>query len=154
MTGDPCAVFGYGGKQVRDNTHSADLVAAFEAFHRAPSPAAVYNIGGGRASNCSMLEATALCEEIAGVELQWHLMDQPRIGGHRWWISDIERFRLDYPTGTSPTTCRPYCARSTITTPSCGRPLAKAVSSQPCARCVNPDPSAMWLAALSSSRLS
>ena len=62
----PYTVFGYGGKQVRDNIHSADLVAAFEAFHRAPRSAAVYNIGGGRASNCSMLEAIAMCEEIAG----------------------------------------------------------------------------------------
>ena len=71
MTGASYTVFGYGGKQVRDNIHSADLVAAFEAFHRAPGSAAVYNIGGGRASNCSMLEAIALCEEIAGKELGW-----------------------------------------------------------------------------------
>ncbi len=71
ITGDPYTVFGYGGKQVRDNIHSADLVAAFEAFHRAPSPAAVYNIGGGRESNCSMLEAIALCEQIAGRALTW-----------------------------------------------------------------------------------
>src|SRR5438034_8441202 len=62
ITGDPYTVFGYGGKQVRDNIHSADLVAAFEAFHQAPRPAAVYNIGGGRQSNCSMLEAIELCQ--------------------------------------------------------------------------------------------
>ena len=73
MTGEPYTVFGYGGKQVRDNIHSADLVAAFDAFHRAPRPAAVYNIGGGRASNCSMLEAIALCEAVAGRELDWEL---------------------------------------------------------------------------------
>jgi CDP-paratose 2-epimerase len=97
MTGDPYTVYGYGGKQVRDNIHSADLVAAFEAVHRAPRSAAVYNIGGGRASNCSMLEAIARCEAIAGRELNWELSDENRIGDHRWWISDLESFQRDYP---------------------------------------------------------
>ncbi len=97
ITGEPYTVFGYGGRQVRDNIHAADLVAAFEAFHRAPRPAAVYNIGGGRASNCSMLEAIALCEQIAGRSLRWELSEQNRIGDHRWWISDLEPFRRDYP---------------------------------------------------------
>jgi CDP-paratose 2-epimerase len=97
MTGEPYTVFGYGGKQVRDNIHSADLVAAFEAFHRAPRTAAVYNIGGGRASNCSMLEAIDMCERIAGQELSWQLSDENRIGDHRWWISDLEPLRRDYP---------------------------------------------------------
>ena len=97
ITGEPYTVFGYGGKQVRDNIHSADLVAAFAAFHAAPRPAAVYNIGGGRASNCSMLEAIRLCEEIAGRQLTWTLSDENRIGDHRWWISDLEPFRRDYP---------------------------------------------------------
>ena len=97
MTGDPYTVFGYGGKQVRDNIHAADLVAAFEAFHRAPKPAAVYNIGGGRQSNCSMLEAIDLCEEIAGRPLDWSLGEDNRIGDHRWWISDLAPFKRDYP---------------------------------------------------------
>jgi CDP-paratose 2-epimerase len=97
MTGDPYTVYGYGGRQVRDNIHSADLVAAFAAFHAAPRPAAVYNIGGGRASNCSMLEAITLCEEIAGRELNWELSDQHRVGDHRWWISDLGPFRRDHP---------------------------------------------------------
>jgi CDP-paratose 2-epimerase len=97
MTGEPYTVYGYGGKQVRDNIHSADLVAAFEAFHRNPRPAAVYNIGGGRQSNCSMLEAIELCEEIAGRELDWKLSDVNRVGDHRWWISDLEPFKADYP---------------------------------------------------------
>jgi CDP-paratose 2-epimerase len=97
MTGDRYTVFGYGGKQVRDNIHSADLVAAFEAFHRAPRVAAVYNIGGGRESNCSMLEAIELSEAIAGRALNWELSDQNRIGDHRWWISDLEPFQHDYP---------------------------------------------------------
>jgi CDP-paratose 2-epimerase len=97
MTGERYTIFGYAGKQVRDNIHSADLVAAFEAFHRDPRPAAVYNIGGGRDSNCSMLEAISMCEAIAGRELSWELSDQNRIGDHRWWISDLEPFQRDYP---------------------------------------------------------
>lgn len=97
ITGEPYTIFGYGGKQVRDNIHSADLVAAFETFHRDPRAAAVYNIGGGRASNCSMLEAIGLCEQIAGKPLNWTLVDGNRIGDHRWWISDLEPFRRDYP---------------------------------------------------------
>jgi CDP-paratose 2-epimerase len=97
MTGDPYTVFGYAGKQVRDNIHSADLVAAFAAFHRAPRAGAVYNIGGGRESNCSMLEAIELCERVTERELQWQLSDQNRIGDHRWWISDLDPFRRDYP---------------------------------------------------------
>ncbi len=97
MTGDPYTVFGYGGRQVRDNIHSADMVAAFEAFHRAPRSAAVYNIGGGRGSNCSMIEAIELCESIAGRELRSELSDQNRIGDHMWWISDLDPFRRDYP---------------------------------------------------------
>jgi CDP-paratose 2-epimerase len=97
VTGTPYTVFGYGGKQVRDNIHSADLVACFDAFHRAPCTAAVYNIGGGRESNCSMLEAIEACERIAGQELEWELSDENRIGDHRWWISDLSEFRRDYP---------------------------------------------------------
>jgi CDP-paratose 2-epimerase len=97
VTGDPYTVFGYDGRQVRDNIHSADLVRAFAAFQRNPTPAAVYNIGGGRQSNCSMLEAIALCEEIAGRGLHWTLSDVSRAGDHRWWISDLAPFKADYP---------------------------------------------------------
>lgn len=97
MTGEPYTVLGYGGRQVRDNIHSADLVAAFEAFHSAPRLAAVYNIGGGRASNCSMIEAIDMCQAIAGRELNWELSDENRIGDHRWWISNLDQFRADYP---------------------------------------------------------
>ncbi len=97
MTGEPYTVFGYGAKQVRDNIHAADLVAAFAAFHRAPRAGAVYNIGGGRQSNCSMLEAIDLCQEIAGRELHWSLGEENRVGDHRWWISDLEPFKRDYP---------------------------------------------------------
>jgi CDP-paratose 2-epimerase len=97
VTGTPYTVFGYEGKQVRDNIHSADLIAAFDAFRRAPRAAAVYNIGGGRHSNCSMLEAIDACQRIAGRELQWEMGEEPRIGDHRWWISDLAPFQADYP---------------------------------------------------------
>jgi CDP-paratose 2-epimerase len=97
VTGEHYTVFGYAGKQVRDNIHAADLVAAFEAFHRAPRSAAVYNIGGGRESNCSMLEAIQLCQEIADRELDWTLSEDNRIGDHRWWISDLDPFKRHHP---------------------------------------------------------
>jgi CDP-paratose 2-epimerase len=97
ISGDPYTVFGYAGKQVRDNIHSADLVRAFEEFRRAPSSGAVYNMGGGRHSNCSMIEAIEICERIAGRELRWELSDTARKGDHRWWISDLQPFQADYP---------------------------------------------------------
>lgn len=97
VSGEPYTVYGYDGKQVRDNIHSKDLVSAFEAFHRSPRTAAVYNIGGGREVNCSMLEAIALCEQVAGAPLAWELEEHSRMGDHRWWISDLNEFRRDYP---------------------------------------------------------
>jgi CDP-paratose 2-epimerase len=97
VTAEPYTVLGYAAKQVRDNIHSADLVGAFEAFHRAPRKAAVYNIGGGRFSNCSMLEAITLCEEVAGRKLRWSLDERARMGDHRWWISDLMEFQDNYP---------------------------------------------------------
>jgi CDP-paratose 2-epimerase len=98
VTGRPYTVYGYGGKQVRDNIHCDDLVAAFLEFAAAPRAGAVYNIGGGRGSNCSMLEAIAESERIAGRELDWTLSDENRIGDHRWWISDLGPFQRDYPS--------------------------------------------------------
>jgi CDP-paratose 2-epimerase len=97
VTGEPYVVQGYDGKQVRDNIHSADLVRAFQAFHDAPKTAAVYNIGGGRESNCSMREAIDLCEAIAVRELDWSISPDARIGDHQWWISDLSAFKRDYP---------------------------------------------------------
>jgi CDP-paratose 2-epimerase len=97
VTGEPYTIFGYGGKQVRDNIHAHDVVRAFGAFHANPRPAAVYNLGGGRESNVSMLEAIALCERVAGRELDYTLSDQARIGDHRWWISDLQAFKDDHP---------------------------------------------------------
>ena len=97
VTGEKYTVFGYEGKQVRDNIHSADVVQAFEAFRRAPRAAAVYNLGGGRDSNVSMLEAIDKCQAIAGRELDWELSGEARAGDHRWWVSDLSEFQRDYP---------------------------------------------------------
>jgi CDP-paratose 2-epimerase len=97
LTGTPYTVFGYKGKQVRDNIHSADLIRAFDAFFQAPRSGEVYNIGGGRTSNCSMIEAIDIAQTIAGRELDWTYRDQSRIGDHIWWISDLSRFQSHYP---------------------------------------------------------
>ncbi len=98
VAGRPYTVFGYGGKQVRDNIHSSDLARAFLAFHSSPQAGAVYNMGGGRASSCSMLEAIASCERIADRSLVWSLSEDARKGDHRWWISDVSDFQRDYPS--------------------------------------------------------
>jgi CDP-paratose 2-epimerase len=97
VTGERYTVFGYNGKQVRDNIHSQDLVHAFHVFYENPRAGEVYNIGGGRFSNCSMLEAIDLCAEIAGRELDWTYSDQNRVGDHIWWISDLTKFESHYP---------------------------------------------------------
>lgn len=93
----PYQVYGYKGKQVRDNIHSADLVAAFYEVFKNPRCGEVYNMGGSRFSNCSMLEAIALCEEIAGERLRWTYTDVNRVGDHIWYISDTSKFQAHYP---------------------------------------------------------
>jgi CDP-paratose 2-epimerase len=93
----PYTIFGYKGKQVRDNIHSHDLVNMFWHFHLNPRPGEVYNAGGGRFSNCSMLEAIELCETITGKQLSFTLSNQARIGDHIWYISDINKFKSHYP---------------------------------------------------------
>ncbi len=90
-------IFGYRGKQVRDNIHSADLVSAFVHFFRDPRPASVYNIGGGRHSNCSILEAIAYAETITGRPMKTTYVETNRIGDHLWWISDARKFKSHYP---------------------------------------------------------
>ena len=95
--GLPYTVFGYKGKQVRDNIHSFDLVSAVDEFYRAPRIGEVYNMGGSRFSNCSMLEAIELCEAAAGQRLQWTYTDDNRIGDHIWYISDTAKFQSHYP---------------------------------------------------------
>jgi CDP-paratose 2-epimerase len=95
----PYTVFGYKAKQVRDNIHSADYVSAVDHFFRAPRAGGeVYNIGGGRFCSCSVLEAIALCEEIAGKRLTWQYSDANRSGDHIWWISNTGRFSEHFPT--------------------------------------------------------
>jgi CDP-paratose 2-epimerase len=98
VTGRPYTIYGYKGKQVRDNIHSYDLVNAFWHFFQRPKEGgAVYNMGGSRHSNCSMLEAIRMAEELCGRELNYTLSDEARSGDHIWWISDVRRFRQDYP---------------------------------------------------------
>jgi CDP-paratose 2-epimerase len=99
-TGRAYRVFGYKGKQVRDNIHSQDLVNAFWEFFKAPRSAEVYNIGGGRNSCCSMLEAIDACERISGERLHWTYVEENRSGDHIWWISDVAKFRGHYPNWT------------------------------------------------------
>ena len=93
----PYTIFGYKGKQVRDNIHSNDLVRAFWHFYQNPKAGAVYNIGGSRHSNCSVLEAIEIAEKKANKPLFYNLSDTAREGDHIWWISDVRRFQQDYP---------------------------------------------------------
>jgi CDP-paratose 2-epimerase len=97
VTGTPYSVFGYKGKQVRDNIHADDLAAAFWAFVQNPRSGAVYNIGGSRHANCSVLEAIEMAECIAGRQLDFTISDENRSGDHIWWVSDVRRFQNDYP---------------------------------------------------------
>jgi CDP-paratose 2-epimerase len=97
VSGKPYTIYGYKGKQVRDNIHSYDLVNAFWHFFQNPSPGAVYNMGGSRHSNCSMLEAIEYVEELCGSKLNYVLSDEARSGDHIWWISDVRKFQGDYP---------------------------------------------------------
>jgi CDP-paratose 2-epimerase len=90
-------IFGYKGKMVRDAIHSHDVVAAFEAFFRNPRSAAVYNLGGGRHSNCSHLEAFKIAEEITGQSMITEYHEANRVGDHRWWIGSNAAFQADYP---------------------------------------------------------
>jgi CDP-paratose 2-epimerase len=97
VTGKPYTVYGYKGKQVRDNIHSHDFVDAFVHFLKAPRAGEVYNLGGSRHSNCSMLEAIKMCEEISGKKLEWTYKEENRTGDHMWWISDVAKFQGHYP---------------------------------------------------------
>ncbi len=97
ITGTEYRIFGYKGKQVRDNIHSHDLVEAFVHYFRDPRPGEVYNMGGSRYSNCSMLEAIELCEQAAGKTMNYTYVDENRIGDHIWWVSDVRKFQAHYP---------------------------------------------------------
>ena len=97
VEGRPYSVYGYRGKQVRDNIHSSDLVNMFWHFYQNPRPGEVYNAGGSRHSHCSMMEAIALCEKISGKKLEWHYTETNRIGDHIWYVSDVNKFQTHYP---------------------------------------------------------
>lgn len=97
ITGDKYTVFGYQGKQVRDNIHSWDLVNMFWHFYQNPKQGEVYNAGGGRHSNCSMAEAIELCEKITGKPMNYEYSETNRVGDHIWWISDVSKFKSHYP---------------------------------------------------------
>ena len=97
VNGNPYTVFGYKGKQVRDNIHSQDLVNMFWQFYLKPRIGEVYNAGGSRHSNCSMLEAINICEELSGREMIWTYEENNRVGDHIWWISDVRKFKSHFP---------------------------------------------------------
>jgi CDP-paratose 2-epimerase len=96
MDGEPYTVFGYKGKQVRDNIHSYDLVNALYHFYLDPRKGEVYNIGGGRSSNCSVLEAIKLCEELTEKKLKWTHVEENRIGDHIWYISNLDKIKSHF----------------------------------------------------------
>jgi CDP-paratose 2-epimerase len=91
------SIFGYKGKQVRDNIHSSDLVKSFYEFYKNPKSGEVYNMGGGLQSNCSMLEAIEISENIAQKKLNYRYIDETRKGDHKWYISNLSKFQNDYP---------------------------------------------------------
>lgn len=97
ITGEHYTIFGYKGKQVRDNIHSYDLVNMFWHFYQNPKAGEVYNAGGSRFSNCSMLEAIDICEEITGNKMNFSYSETNRIGDHIWYISDVRKFKSHYP---------------------------------------------------------
>ena len=91
------SIIGYEGKQVRDNIHSADLVNCFWEVFKKPKKGEVYNIGGGRHSNCSIIEALELVEKIAGIQIKKKYARSNRVGDHIWYISNLSKFKKSYP---------------------------------------------------------
>ena len=91
------SLIGYKGKQVRDNLHSYDLVNCFWEFYKKPKYGKIYNIGGGRFSNCSIIEALELVEKITKIKIKKNIVKKNRVGDHIWYISNIEKFKKDYP---------------------------------------------------------
>jgi len=91
-------IFGYKGKQVRDNIHSNDVCSFFAAFYESPKVAAVYNLGGGRENSISMLEAITKFEQELGKKLSFSLEEDNRVGDHICYISDLSKIKRDYPS--------------------------------------------------------
>jgi CDP-paratose 2-epimerase len=94
----PYTIFGYKGKQVRDNIHSFDLINMFWYFYNKPTSGEVYNVGGSRFSNCSMIEAIEICQKITDKKINYVYSNDNRIGDHIWWISDVSKFKNQYPS--------------------------------------------------------
>jgi len=97
MTGKKYNIFGFHGKQVRDNIHAYDVCTAFHEVYKAPVSGEVFNIGGGKSSNCSILEAIDIIEKISGKKVQYEYVDIPRKGDHIWYVSDMSKFKRMYP---------------------------------------------------------
>ena len=97
LSGDTYSVFGYKGKQVRDNIHSHDVVRAIEEFAASPRPGEVYNLGGGRENSISMLEAIERIEQMSGKQLRWRYVEEARRGDHICYITNLGKFKRDYP---------------------------------------------------------
>ncbi|WP_374302083.1 NAD-dependent epimerase/dehydratase family protein [Paracoccus sp. (in: a-proteobacteria)] len=95
--GRPYTIFGYKGKQVRDQIHSRDVIGAFDAYLAAPRPGAVYNLGGGKANSVSILESIDRIHQLSGHALAWTLSEENRIGDHIVYYTDLSRFRSHYP---------------------------------------------------------
>ena len=114
-TGTPYVINGYKGKQVRDNIHAYDLVNMFWHFHQNPRPGEVYNAGGGRQANVSMLEAIEKIEKILGKKANVTYQEEARVGDHIWYVSDLTKFKSHYPswdiTYDIDTTLREICGR-------------------------------------------
>ena len=90
-------IIGYNGKQVRDNIHSADLVRCFWEFYKKPKRGVIYNIGGGRYSNCSVIEALNYLEKKTGIKIKKNYINKNRVGDHIWYITNNSKFKNDYP---------------------------------------------------------
>jgi CDP-paratose 2-epimerase len=97
ITKDKYTIFGYKGKQVRDNIHAWDLVNMFWHFYQNPRQGEVYNAGGSRYANCSMIEAIDMCEHITGNKMNYSYSDSNRSGDHIWYVSDVSKFKAHYP---------------------------------------------------------
>ena len=97
LTKKKYSLIGHKGKQVRDNLHSYDLVNAFWEFFKKPTKGEVYNIGGGRYSNCSIIEALDLVQNISNIRIKRQIVKKPRVGDHIWYVSNLSKFKKQYP---------------------------------------------------------
>ena len=97
LTKKSYTLIGYKGKQVRDNLHSFDLVNCFWEFYKKPKYGEVYNMGGGRYSNCSVLEALDIVEKLKNINIKKKIIKENRVGDHIWYVSNTKKFKKDYP---------------------------------------------------------